>query len=106
MTVRVGDPAPDFSLPGTDGTAAGRREHALSELRGAPVVLVFYPGDATPVCTRQLTTYSAEVDRFRSLDAQLLAISPQSLESHEAFSAAANSPTPSLALRDDAMNAW
>ena len=54
---------------------------------GRPVVLVFYPGDNTPVCTRQLTTYTAEIDAFREVDAQVLAISPQSVESHDGFSA-------------------
>lgn len=84
--VAIGEPAPDFRLPGTDGTEAGRRDYTLSEHRGRPVVLVFYPGDGTPVCTRQLNSYNREIDAFRSVGAQLLAISPQSVESHEAFS--------------------
>jgi peroxiredoxin Q/BCP len=85
--VRVGHPAPDFTLPGTDGTPEGHRDYRLSELAGRPVVLVFYPGDNTPVCTRQLNSYTADVDAFREVDAQVLAISPQSVESHDAFSA-------------------
>ncbi|HEX6238073.1 MAG TPA: peroxiredoxin [Acidimicrobiales bacterium] len=85
MTVRPGDPAPDFSLPGTDGSPAGHRRYSLSELHGRPVVLAFYPGDGTRVCTRQLTTYTAEIDELRAVDAQVLAISPQSVESHDAF---------------------
>ena len=85
--VRVGHPAPDFTLPGTDGTPEGHRDYRLSELAGRPVVLVFYPGDNTPVCTRQLNSYTADVDEFREVDAQVLAISPQSVESHDAFSA-------------------
>ena len=44
MSLGVGDHAPDFALPGTGG-----REYTLSEFRGQPVVLVFYPGDDTPV---------------------------------------------------------
>lgn len=84
--VRVGDPAPDFRLPGTDGTPAGHRDYTLSEYAGRPVVLVFYPGDDTPVCTRQLNSYSDDIDAFRAVDAQVLAISPQSVESHDAFS--------------------
>jgi peroxiredoxin Q/BCP len=86
--VGVGDPAPDFTLPGTDGSAEGHRDYTLSGYRGEVVVLVFYPGDNTPVCTRQLNTYSAEVAEFENLDARLLAISPQSVESHDGFSEA------------------
>jgi peroxiredoxin Q/BCP len=87
VSVGVGDPAPDFTLAGTDGTAEGHRGYTLSDHAGRPVVLVFYPGDNTPVCTRQLTTYTAEIDAFREVDAQVLAISPQSVESHDGFSA-------------------
>jgi peroxiredoxin Q/BCP len=87
VSVGVGDPAPDFTLAGTDGTAQGHRDYTLSDHAGRPVVLVFYPGDNTPVCTRQLTTYTAEIDAFREVDAQVLAISPQSVESHDGFSA-------------------
>jgi peroxiredoxin Q/BCP len=87
VSVGVGDPAPDFTLAGTDGTVEGHRDYTLSDHAGRPVVLVFYPGDNTPVCTRQLTTYTAEIDAFREVDAQVLAISPQSVESHDGFSA-------------------
>ena len=83
----VGDPAPDFTLPGTDGTPSGHRDYTLSSYRGEVVVLAFYPGDNTPVCTRQLTTYSAEIAEFDEVDARLLAISPQSVESHDGFAA-------------------
>ena len=93
--VAVGDVAPDFALPGTGG-----RTYRLSELRGRTVVLVFYPGDATPVCTRQLTSYTTDWDRFAALGAQLLAISPQSVESHESFSGAHGFPFPLLADED------
>lgn len=84
MSVTVGDRAPSFELPGTlDGQ---HRIHSLDEYRGRPVVLVFYPGDNTPVCTRQLNTYTEDVARFEELDAQVLAISPQDLDSHDGFS--------------------
>lgn len=82
----VGDAAPEFTLPGTDNTEAGRRDYSLSDYRGSSVVLVFYPGDNTPVCTRQLNSYTSDIGRFAELDAQILAISPQSIESHEGFS--------------------
>ncbi len=83
--VRRGSLAPEFVLEGTEGSPASHRTHRLSEYRGRPVVLVFYPGDDTPVCTEQLTTYSNDITRFRELDSVVLAISPQSIESHDAF---------------------
>ena len=83
--VAIGAAAPDFSVPGTDGTDAGRRTYTLSEYRGQPVVLVFYPGDNTPVCTRQLNEYTAEIGAFHDVGAQVLALSPQDVTSHESF---------------------
>ncbi len=80
MAVQVGDIAPDFTLPGTGG-----RTYSLSEHRGSPVVLVFYPGDDTPVCTKQLVSYNNELSRFEGVGATVLAISAQDLESHAEF---------------------
>jgi peroxiredoxin Q/BCP len=82
MSVGVGDQAPDFTLPGTEG-----RDYSLSDYAGQPVVLVFYPGDDTPVCTRQLNSYNDGLHEFTELGAQVLAISPQDISSHEAFRA-------------------
>jgi peroxiredoxin len=81
MAPSVGDLAPDFTLPGTGG-----RDYTLSSYRGQPVVLVFYPGDNTAVCTTQLKSYTADFDDFEGVDAQILAISPQDVASHEGFS--------------------
>ena len=86
MSAEVGHPAPEFTLAGSDGTDAGRRDYSLSEFRGQPVVLVFYPGDSTPVCTRQLNSYTEDIDSFTDAGAQVLAISPQSVASHDDFS--------------------
>lgn len=85
MGPRVGEDAPDFELDGTDGTDSGRRRYSLAEFRGRPVVLVFYPGDDTPVCTVQLTRYTDEFPAFANVKAQVLALSPQSVGSHEKF---------------------
>ena len=82
MAARVGEPAPDFTLPGTGGI-----DYTLSEHRGHPVVLAFYPGDDTPVCTVQLNTYNDDLDAFTELGAQVFGISPQSVASHETFAA-------------------
>ena len=86
MAAEVGGAAPDFALEGTDGTDEGRRRYALGDYRGQVVVLVFYPGDNTPVCTRQLNAYTDDIERFRDVGAQVLAISPQSVASHDEFS--------------------
>jgi peroxiredoxin Q/BCP len=80
--VSVGDVAPPFKAAGT-----GDRVYSLDDYQGQPVVLVFYPGDATPVCTAQLSSYNEGLGRLQSLDAAVLAISPQDVESHEKFSA-------------------
>ncbi|CAN5818033.1 peroxiredoxin [soil metagenome] len=83
MAVTTGDTAPPFTLPGIhDGV---RRQYTLAEFGGRAVVLIFYPGDNTPVCTRQLNAYTADIDRFLELDAQLLAVSPEDLDSHQGF---------------------
>ncbi len=76
--VDVGDAAPDFELPGTEG-----RTFKLSAQRGHNVVLAFYPGDATTVCTKQFCSYRDNGDRLDQLKAEVVGISPQSIESHE-----------------------
>lgn len=81
MSVAVGERAPDFSLPSTGGSTV-----TLGQYRGTPVVLVFYPGDDTPVCTKQLNAYNDELAQFEALDAQVLAVSAQGIDSHERFS--------------------
>ncbi|MBI2709989.1 MAG: peroxiredoxin [Actinobacteria bacterium] len=80
---KVGDEAPDFTLPGVRDGEEGT--WTLSELRGGPVVLVFYPGDGTPVCTRQLNAYTSDMAAFAEVGASVLALSPQGVESHRAF---------------------
>ncbi|GAA4214682.1 peroxiredoxin [Actinocatenispora rupis] len=87
----VGTAAPDFELPGVllrpgDGEAqVDRADYRLSAYRGRPVVLAFYPGDDTPVCTRQLCSYSDGLAGFADLGADVWGISRQGLDSHESF---------------------
>jgi len=95
MSIGVGDQAPDFSLPSTGGT-----DVSLHDFHGRPVVLVFYPGDDTPVCTKQLNSYNDELAQFEALDAQVLGISAQGLESHEKFSGKHGFKFPLLADTD------
>ena len=98
MAVQVGDTAPDFTLPGTGG-----RSYSLADHRGHPVVLVFYPGDDTPVCTKQLVSYNSELSRFEGVGATVLAISAQDLESHAQFSGKHGFGFPLLADTDKAV---
>lgn len=84
MTIAVGDVAPVFTLPGVGPD--GPRDYSLEEYLGRPVVLVFYPADKSPVCTTQLNNYTQHIEEFEGLRAQVLALSPQSVESHESFS--------------------
>ena len=98
MALKIGDVAPDFDLAGTGG-----RRYRLSADRGGPVVLVFYPADHTPVCTTQLTTYTADLAAFTDVGARLLAISPQDVASHEGFAAEHRLGFPLLADTDKAV---
>ncbi len=87
MSLAVGDVAPDFELRGADGATGELSTWKLSDLSGHRVVLAFYPADNSPVCTAQLEAYTDEVGSFQRLDATVLAISPQSPESHRDFAA-------------------
>jgi thioredoxin-dependent peroxiredoxin len=78
-TPAVGDPAPDFELEGTDGS------FKLSDQRGKRVVLLFYPGDNTPVCTSQFCSYRDRPEDLAALDATVVGISSQNVDSHRAF---------------------
>ena len=94
---RAGDPAPDFELEGTDG------RFRLSDHRGERVVLLFYPGDNTPVCTRQFCSYRDRAEDLDALDAVVVGISSQSLRSHEGFAANNDLNVPLLADEDGAV---
>jgi len=85
-TITTGDVAPDFTLPGAE-PGEPDRDYTLSAERGHPVVLAFYPGDETPVCTKQLCSYQDDLSVLRDLDATLWGISSQSVESHRKFQA-------------------
>jgi thioredoxin-dependent peroxiredoxin len=87
----VGEAAPDFELDGTGG------RFRLSDHRGERVVLLFYPGDNTPVCTRQFCSYRDNSEAFSALDATVVGISSQSIDSHESFVAEHGLNVPLLA---------
>ncbi|MEM9035003.1 MAG: peroxiredoxin [Actinomycetota bacterium] len=98
MAVGVGDPAPAFSLEGVH--EGERRTYALADHAGRTIVLVLYPGDDSPVCTRQLTSYTDDLAQFDHVGAQILAVSPQGLDSHEKFASAQGLGFPLLADTD------
>jgi peroxiredoxin Q/BCP len=100
--VTVGDPAPPFTLPGT-APGGGVQDYSLADFAGKPVVIAFYPGDDTAVCTKQLNDYNDGFDSFNELDAQVLGISPQDLGSHERFSTKYGFKFPLLADTDKAV---
>ena len=83
MPPALGSPAPEFALDGIEGGV--RRRFDLTAARGGAVVLAFYPGDDTPVCTRQLCSYQDDLARLTDLSAQVWGISAQDLDSHERF---------------------
>jgi len=94
MAVGVGDPAPDFALDGTEG------RFRLSDHRGRRVVLLFYPGDFTPVCTRQFCSYAERAEDMSALDATVVGISPQDVDSHSKWMDENGIPVPLLADPD------
>jgi len=93
--LNVGDPAPDFELPGTGG-----RTYRLADYRGRKLVIAFYPGDFTPTCTKQFCSYRDQSEKLDDLGADVLGISPQSVESHERFTQEKSLNVPLLADED------
>jgi peroxiredoxin Q/BCP len=78
--VKEGDTAPDFELPASSGTSI-----RLSSMRGKQVVLYFYPQDDTPGCTREACAFRDNLPKFDGLDAVILGVSKDSLNSHAKF---------------------
>jgi peroxiredoxin len=97
-TPDVGDLAPEFTLPSTQG------EVSLAKLRAqGAVLLVFYPGDDTPVCTKQLCNYRDNLSSFADLGVQVVALNPQSEASHAKFAKKHALPFPVAADADGAV---
>jgi peroxiredoxin len=88
----IGARAPDFALPDPNGQMV-----RLSDERGKPVVLIFYPLDWSPTCSDQLSLYQSELAEFEQRGAQVLAISVDSLYSHGAWAAVRGLSFPLLA---------
>lgn len=104
-TIQVGEAAPDFALPDADGNTV-----RLSELRGRPVVVYFYPKDDTPGCTTQACGIRDHWAEFEEEGAAVLGISLDPVESHRRFRDKYDLPHMLLADPDreaiDAYDAW
>ena len=94
----VGNRAPDFELPGSGG-----KTYRLGDYRGTGVVLAFYPGDFTAVCTKQFCSYRDAGDRVDDLGMPMLGVSPQSVDSHDRFINEMSLNVPLLADQDKAV---
>ena len=95
-----GTRAPDFTLPDQNG-----RMVALSSLRGKNVVLVFYPGDDTPFCTKQLCAFRDHRTYIESGNTLIYGINPQSARSHANFHEKLRLPFPLLVDKKQAVGA-
>jgi peroxiredoxin Q/BCP len=92
MPVSSGIPAPEFSLPDETGTV-----RSLSEFRGHPVILYFYPKDDTPGCTAEACNFRDDYSQYTNTDITILGVSPDSTKSHAKFKAKYGLPFPLLA---------
>jgi len=97
MTLKQGDPAPDFRIPADNGGAA-----ALSDYRGRRLVLYFYPRDDTPGCTTEAQAFRDAAGDFDRANAAILGISPDAPAKHDRFKAKHDLP---FALGSDEDNA-
>lgn len=87
MKLKVGDKAPSFKLKNQDGKII-----SLTELKGKPVVLYFYPKDDTPGCTKEACNFRDEFPKFGKLKVKIIGISVDSIESHKKFAEKYNLP--------------
>lgn len=94
--IRVGETAPPFSAQDQDA-----RTRTLAELRGRPVVLYFYPRDATPGCTREACAFRDAWDRLSATGAQVIGVSTDDVASHRAFATEHRLQFPLLADVDE-----
>ena len=90
--IEVGQEAPEFTLPDQGGVAT-----RLSELRGTPIVLYFYPKDDTPGCTKEACAFRDDFSGYQSRRATILGVSPDSSSSHAKFARKFNLPFTLLA---------
>ena len=80
MPISAGNPAPDFTLPDENGIA-----RKLSDYRGQPVVLYFYPKDDTPGCTTEACNFRDDYSQYTQAGAVILGVSPDTPKAHIKF---------------------
>ncbi len=97
MKIKVGDPAPEFSLPDQSGEL-----HSLAETRGSWTLIYFYPKDDTPGCTKEACFVGEAFPAFEKLQTYVFGISADSVKSHKKFSDKFKLPFPILS--DEAKN--
>ncbi|MBL8206323.1 MAG: peroxiredoxin [Blastocatellia bacterium] len=90
---QIGEQAPDIDLPDGNG-----ERWQLRQMRGKPVVLLFYPGDETPVCTKQLCSVRDNWERYQEAGAEVVGINSDSIDKHRRF--ASNHQLPLRLLSD------
>ena len=95
----VGSPAPEFELPDQTGQL-----HSLEDYRDQWVVLYFYPKDETPGCTTEACEFRDNIFAFRDLNAQILGVSLDDVDSHREFAENHSLPFPLLADVDHAVS--
>jgi peroxiredoxin Q/BCP len=100
MTLKIGDRAPDFTLPSASGKVV-----KLSELRGKTVVVFFYPKDDTPGCTVEACSFRDRYDAFVEAGAEVVGISSDSESSHERFASKHKLPMTLLSDQDGRVRA-
>ncbi|MFA6094700.1 MAG: peroxiredoxin [Candidatus Paceibacterota bacterium] len=89
--LKIGTKAPDFTLRDKDGN-----EHSLSQYKGLPVLVYFYPKDETPGCVKEALSIKKEWDNYLDHGVMVLGISPDSEENHQKFSDNHSIPFPLL----------
>lgn len=78
--LRVGDPAPEFTLQDENG-----KERKMSDYRGKQVILFFYPADDTPGCTKEVCNFRDDYSAYEGAGAELIGVSPDGSKSHTKF---------------------
>ena len=98
MPIQANQPAPEFSLPDENGTV-----HTLSQYRGQPVVLYFYPKDDTPGCTKEACNFRDDYHVYQEAGVVILGVSPDNAKSHTKFKSKFDLPFTLLADEDHAV---